>query len=181
VAADADRLAARVRETIRDVPDFPQPGILFKDITPVLAEGALLQEIVDRFAEQFSGMGVQRVAGIESRGFILAAPLAVSLGVGFAPLRKPGKLPHQRVRVDYALEYGSDALEAHVDAFRAGEQVLLVDDVLATGGTAAGAVELIRRLGASVLGTAFLVELGFLRGRRRLGDVPVFSMVEYPG
>lgn len=181
MAVDTDRLVARVRHHIRDVPDFPQPGILFKDITPVLAEGALLQEIVDRFAEEFAGMGVQRIAGIESRGFILGAPLAVSLGVGFAPIRKPGKLPHQRLRVDYALEYGTDALEAHVDAFRAGERVLLVDDVLATGGTAAGAVELIRRLGASVLGTAFLVELGFLGGRRRLGDVPIFSMVDYPG
>ena len=179
MATDHGPLAARLRERVRDVPDFPQPGILFKDITPALAEGALLQDIVRGFADEFRHLGVQRVAGIESRGFILAAPLAVQLGVGFAPIRKPGKLPHQRVRVDYALEYGTDALEAHVDAFAPGERVLLVDDVLATGGTAAGAVQLIQKLGATVVATAFLLELAFLEGRSRLTGVPVFSLLEY--
>jgi adenine phosphoribosyltransferase len=180
VASDIHtNLATRVSARIRDVPDFPQPGILFKDITPVLAEGALLREVVERIAEEFGRAGIQRIAGIESRGFILGAPLAVRLGVGFTPIRKPGKLPYETRRVDYALEYGTDALEAHVDAVQPGDRVLLVDDVLATGGTASGAVRLIRELGGDVVATAFLIELAFLHGRQKLHDVPVFSLIEY--
>jgi adenine phosphoribosyltransferase len=180
VASEIDSdLATRVSARIRDVPDFPQPGILFKDITHVLAEGTLLRSIVERIADEFERATIQRIAGIESRGFILGAPLAVRLGVGFTPIRKPGKLPYETRRVDYALEYGTDALEAHVDAVLPGDRVLLVDDVLATGGTASGAVRLIRELGGDVVATAFLIELAFLHGRQKLHDVPVFSLIEY--
>jgi len=170
-------LAARVKDRIRDVPDFPEPGILFKDITPVLADAALLESIVIRFAEEFGNADIDTVAGIESRGFILGAPLALALGVGFVPIRKPGKLPWQTARVDYELEYGTDALEAHVDAVGADQRVLIVDDVLATGGTAAGAVQLVRQLGGAVCGVAVLVELGFLNGRDKLDGTRLFSLV----
>jgi adenine phosphoribosyltransferase len=173
-------LADRIARTLRNVPDFPTPGILFKDITPVLADGALLREITAQLAAHHEGRGIDVVAGIESRGFILGGAVAAALGTGFVPIRKPGKLPHHRMRVDYTLEYGSDALEAHVDAFRDGARVLIVDDVLATGGTAAAAIELVRRLGAHVTATAFLLELEFLSGRERLGDVPVSSILACP-
>lgn len=180
VANDDGRdLATRVIERIRDVPDFPQPGITFKDITPLLAEGALLRLVVERMAEEFGRSRIQKVAGIESRGFILGAPLAVLLGAGFTPIRKPGKLPHRTRRVDYALEYGADALEAHVDALQPGDRVLIVDDVLATGGTASGAVRLVRELGGHVIATAFLLELAFLHGRQKLDDVPVFALIAF--
>jgi adenine phosphoribosyltransferase len=177
----ADALVQRIRNRIRDVPDFPQPGIIFKDITPVLADAALLTDIVQHFADQFAGEQVGLVAGIESRGFIFGAPLAVALGAGFAPLRKPGKLPWRSLRVDYALEYGTDSLEAHVDAIQPGERVLVVDDLLATGGTASGAVDLVRRLRGTLVATAFVVELAFLRGRERLGNIPIQSLVSYDG
>jgi adenine phosphoribosyltransferase len=172
-------LASRIREQVRDVADFPQPGILFKDITPVLADANLLADITRHFASQYRTAGVHVVAGIESRGFIFGAPLAVALGAGFIPIRKPGKLPAQTMRVDYALEYGTDALEAHTDAVRPGQRVLIVDDVLATGGTAAGAVELVQRLGGDIVGLAFLIELAFLNGRSRLGHVPASALVTY--
>lgn len=177
--ARVDELVGRIRGRIRDIPDFPQPGILFKDITPVLADPALLRDVVGHIAERYARAEVARIAGVESRGFILGAPLAVALGVGFAPIRKPGKLPYDTVRVDYALEYGTDSLEAHVDAFHPGERVLVVDDLLATGGTAAGAIQLVSRLGAEVIGSAFLVELAFLHGRRKLPEVPIYSIVSY--
>jgi len=172
-------LASRVRNRIRDVPDFPQPGILFKDITPVLADAALLAEVVARFAAEFGAARVGLVAGIESRGFILGAPVALALGVGFVPIRKPGKLPYRAIRVDYALEYGTDALEAHIDAVGPGQRVLVVDDVLATGGTASGAARLVRQLGGAVCGIAVLVELAFLNGRGRLDGTPLFSLIRY--
>jgi adenine phosphoribosyltransferase len=171
-------LAGRVTAALRDVPDFPRAGILFKDITPVLADAALLQEITDHFGGLYRGQGIDVVAAIESRGFILGGAIAVTLGAGFVPIRKPGKLPHERIRVDYELEYGADALEAHVDAVREGARVLVVDDVLATGGTAAAAVQLVRRLGADVAGAAFLLELEFLAGRGRL-DVPISTLVGF--
>jgi adenine phosphoribosyltransferase len=173
-------LAARVSERLRDVPDFPKPGILFKDITPVLADADLFRAIVEDLADEYAD-SVDIVAGIESRGFILAAPLAARLGTAFVPIRKPGKLPYRTVRVEYELEYGSDALEAHVDAVAPGQRVLIVDDVLATGGTAAGAVSVIRDLGGIVAGVAILVELDFLRGRERLRDVPVRSTLRVRG
>jgi adenine phosphoribosyltransferase len=170
-------LAARVGTALRDVPDFPKPGIIFKDITPVLADAELFSEIVDHFASQYAGQGIDVVAGIESRGFILGGALARALGTGFTPIRKPGKLPHQRLRVDYELEYGTDALEAHLDAVATGSRVLVIDDVLATGGTACAAVQLMQQLGAEVTGAAFLLELGFLAGRERLAGVPLSTVL----
>jgi adenine phosphoribosyltransferase len=172
-------LALRIRERVRDVPDFPQPGIIFKDITPILADANLLADIVRHFANEYRTSGIHLIAGIESRGFIFGAPVAVALGAGFVPVRKPGKLPFQTLRVDYALEYGMDSLEAHIDAVQAGQRVLIVDDVLATGGTASGAVDLIHRLGGEVVGIATLIELSFLHGRARLGNVPFSAIVTY--
>lgn len=171
------QLAERVTLALRDVADFPRPGILFKDITPVLADPPLLQEVVAHFAGLHRADGIDVVAGIESRGFILGGALAVALGAGFVPIRKPGKLPHRTVRVDYDLEYGSDALEMHVDAVPAGSRVLLVDDVLATGGTAAAAVQLIRQLDGRIAAAAFLVELRFLAGAARLEGTRFSSLV----
>jgi adenine phosphoribosyltransferase len=173
-------LARRVAATIRDIPDFPSPGITFKDITPVLADGGLFRDVIRHLAAERRDGGVDVVAGIESRGFILGGALAAELGASFVPLRKPGKLPHQRIRVEYDLEYGSDALEAHVDAIQPGARVLLVDDVLATGGTAAAAVQLVRQLQGDVVGATFLIELGFLAGRARLPGVSLSAIVNYP-
>lgn len=179
VVSEVGALADRIRQRIRDVPDFPQPGILFKDLTPVLGDGALLRDIIAALAVRHAGERIDRVAAIESRGFLFGAPLALALGTGFAPIRKPGKLPYRTVRVDYALEYGTDALEAHTDAVREGERVLLVDDLLATGGTAAGAIDLVHRLGARVVGVSFVVELAFLAGRAKLDGVPAHTLVTY--
>jgi adenine phosphoribosyltransferase len=170
-------LASRVATTLRDVPDFPKAGIMFKDITPVLADARLFAEIVGHFADAHGRNGIDIVAGIESRGFILGGAVAAAMGVGFTPIRKPGKLPYQRVRVEYDLEYGTDALEAHVDAIREGARVLVIDDVLATGGTAEAAVQLVRQLGGDVAGATFLIELGFLHGRRRLADMPLTALL----
>jgi len=178
-SAPPDSLTARVRASIRDVPDFPQPGIVFKDITPLLADGPLFGSVIDRLVAGAEGLGVEVVVGIESRGFIFAAPIADRLGCGFVPVRKPGKLPYRSVRVDYQLEYGTDALEAHEDAIRTGQRVLIVDDVLATGGTAAATARLVERLGGEVAGLAFVVELAFLGGRSRLGAHPVQSIIAY--
>lgn len=172
----AGELSARLLATLRDVPDFPKPGILFKDVTPVLADGALFREVTETMAGWYSDAGITRVAGIESRGFILGAPIAQHLGVGFVPLRKPGKLPYARHRVEYALEYGTDTLEAHVDACP-GDRVLVVDDVLATGGTAEAACRLVEGVGGEVVGCTFLLALGFLGGERRLEGRPVRSVL----
>lgn len=172
-------IAARIRARVRDVPDFPQPGIVFKDITPVLAEPGLLGDVVSALHARFHASAVDRVVAIESRGFLLGAPLAIALGCGFAPVRKAGKLPWTTTRVAYALEYGTGELEAHSDAVGPGERVLIVDDVLATGGTAAAAAELVRRLGGVPIAVAFLLELGFLHGRARLADVPVSALLRF--
>jgi adenine phosphoribosyltransferase len=169
-------LASDVAERIRDVPDFPKPGILFKDITPALAEPELFRRVVAWMADGWPR--VDRIVGMESRGFIFAAALVDPLDAGFVPARKQGKLPHEVVRVDYGLEYGTATLEIHVDALKPGQRVLVVDDLLATGGTARATVELVERMGAHVVGCCFLVELGFLRGRERLG-APVRSLVVY--
>lgn len=169
----------RLRTRIRNVPDFPQPGIVFKDITPLLADHELFAEVVERLAEPFARRGIDTIIGIEARGFIFAAPLALRLGAGFVPVRKPGKLPHHAIRIDYDLEYGSDALEVHADAVAPGHRVLIVDDVLATGGTAAATARLLERLGGQVVGMACVVELAFLHGRDRLGDRPVLSLVQF--
>ena len=172
-------LAARIRAAIRDVPDFPQPGIVFKDITPVLADADLFTDVVDHLAECVRGERIDVVAGIESRGFIFGAPLATRIGAGFVPIRKPGKLPSQRVRIDYALEYGTDALEVHADAIAAGQRVLIVDDVLATGGTAGAAARLVRQLNGDVVAFCIILELSFLNGRSKLDNTPLHTLVTY--
>lgn len=164
---------------IRDIPDFPEPGVVFKDITPVLADAKALESLVDALAKPFSKDRVTKVAGIEARGFVLATPVADRLGAGFVPVRKPGKLPFDTVREDYTLEYGSDALEIHTDAVVSGERVVLVDDVIATGGTAAAAVRLLRSLGAEVVGFAVFIELGFLGGAEFLDGVPLHALITY--
>ena len=162
-------LADLIRKRIRDVPDYPKPGISFKDITPLLADGPLFAAVVDELA---AGSGpVDKVAGIEARGFILAAPVATSLRAGFVPVRKAGKLPAATYTEDYQLEYGTATIEVHTDAFDPGDRVLIVDDVLATGGTALATAELVRRAGGIVAGVAVLLELSFLAGRPRLGDI----------
>jgi adenine phosphoribosyltransferase len=164
---------------IRDIPDFPEPGIVFKDITPVLADGPAFATLVDALAEPFLEVGVDKVAGIEARGFTLATPVAERLGAGFIPVRKPGKLPYETVREDYALEYGTDSLEIHTDAAAKGEKILLVDDVIATGGTAAAAIRLLRKIGADVVGFSVFIELAFLDGAQKLDGVPLHALVKY--
>lgn len=172
-------LADRVRAAVRDVPDFPSAGILFRDITPVIGDGALLRDLVRHLAARYEPRRPDAIAAIEARGFIFGAAVAAQLGVGFVPIRKPGKLPYRTARVEYALEYGTDCVEVHEDAFGSGQRILVVDDVLATGGTAAAAVDLVHRLGAEVIGAAFLLELAFLGGRARLQGLDTWSLVAY--
>ncbi|RMH37931.1 MAG: adenine phosphoribosyltransferase [Nitrospirae bacterium] len=164
---------------IREVPDFPQPGILFYDITPLLKEPTVFQHILDDFVRKYDGMRIDKIVGIESRGFIFGSPLAYRLNAGFVPVRKPGKLPADVYEVKYNLEYGSNSLAIHRDAIVKGEHVLVVDDLLATGGTAAATVHLIRQLGGEIVEVAFLVELRALGGRQRLNGCPVFSLITY--
>ncbi|HWG62836.1 MAG TPA: adenine phosphoribosyltransferase [Streptosporangiaceae bacterium] len=173
-AADTS-IAELVKSLIRDIPDYPQPGIVFKDITPLLADGAALRAVVSALAAGHEG--VSKVAGIEARGFILAASVACQLGAGFIPVRKAGKLPGPTYAESYELEYGSATIEVHQDAFSPGERVLIVDDVLATGGTAAATAELVRRAGAEVTGIVVILELGFLSGRSKLGGQQVRSLL----
>lgn len=172
-------MAIDLKSFIRDVPDFPKKGIVFKDITPLLQHAGALREAVDDLSRRFGTRGVRKVIGIESRGYIFAPAIAVRLDAGFVPLRKPGKLPWKTAGEDYALEYGSDRLEIHVDAVGRGERVLIVDDLLATGGTAAAARRLVERLGGEVVGAGFLVELGFLEGRSRLPGLDIQSLIRY--
>lgn len=167
-----------VRETIRDVPDFPKPGILFKDITPVLESPRLFADVMTWFSSQFGGQRVDKVVGMEARGFIFAAGMAPILHAGFVMARKPGKLPWRTEGIRYDLEYGTATLEAHVDSIKPGERVVIADDLLATGGTAKATVDLVRRLGGEVVGCCFMVELNGLGGREAL-DVPVISLVRY--
>ena len=169
-----------IEKLIRDVRDFPKPGIVFKDITPLLADPAGLRTTIDRLAEPFRGR-CDLVLGIESRGFILGAATAYALGTGFALVRKPGKLPWRTHKVTYDLEYGTDTLEIHHDAVLSHHRVLLVDDLLATGGTAAAAVQLVRRCGGTVVACAFVVELAFLAGRKKLPDLEVRTLLRYDG
>jgi len=169
----------KLKRVIRDVPDFPKPGILFRDITPILSHPELLKETVEALARPFRNEGISKVVGIESRGFIFAPPLAVALGAGFVPARKPGRLPRETLRETYALEYGNDALEIHRDAFSKGERVLLVDDLLATGGTAAAAVRLVEKIGGQVVGAAFVIELEFLGGRLKISVPRIHTLVRF--
>jgi adenine phosphoribosyltransferase len=169
------------KKHIREIPDFPKPGISFKDIGPLLGNGAVFGEVVERMGGicEAHGLRPEIVACPEARGFIFGAALAFRLGVGFVPIRKPGKLPYRTTRVEYALEYGTDSVEMHIDAVAPGERVLLVDDLLATGGTIGACADLVQRSGAVVVGCVFIVELTFLEGRKRLGDLPTFSLVRY--
>ncbi|HEU4930158.1 MAG TPA: adenine phosphoribosyltransferase [Candidatus Krumholzibacteria bacterium] len=169
----------RIRAAIRDVPDFPKPGIIFKDITPILGDPTLFGEVVRVFVERYRPMRIQKIAAMESRGFIFGAPLAAAIGAGFVPLRKHGKLPHTTLAQSFTLEYGEETLEIHTDAIRPGERVLVIDDLLATGGTAAAAVHLINKTGGHVVELAFLIELAFLKGRERLSQTPTFAMIRY--
>ena len=162
---------------IRDVPDFPKPGILFKDITPLLASPDAMAAATEQLAALDFG-AVDKIAGIESRGFLFGVPLAMKLGVGFVPIRKPGKLPAATAAESYELEYGTDTLEIHLDAVAEGQRVLMVDDLLATGGTMEAAVKLVRRIGGDPVACCFAIELGFLEGRKRL-DAPVHALVNY--
>lgn len=168
-----------LKSLIRDVPDFPLPGILFRDVTPLLRDPRGLAQVVDALADRYRGQGIDVVAGIESRGFMFGAPLAVALGTGFVPIRKLGKLPAEKITREYALEYGTNSLEIHRDAVRPGERVLLVDDLLATGGTARAAASLVEELGGEVVETAFVIELAFLNGRAVLDGRPVHALLEY--
>jgi adenine phosphoribosyltransferase len=168
-----------IYQAIRDVPDFPKPGILFKDITPLLLDPRRFRGAVELMAAPFGGSKVGRVVSIESRGFLLGAPIALLLEAGLVPIRKPGKLPAARGRVEYALEYGTDALEMHRDAVGQDDRVLIVDDVLATGGTAQAAAKLVRAHGAEVVGFTFLIELDFLKGRQRLQNERVEALLHY--
>jgi adenine phosphoribosyltransferase len=164
---------------VRDIADYPSPGVTFRDITPLLGDGVAFGRAIDELASRFDGIAVNRVLGMEARGFIIAAPVAVQMGAGFVPVRKSGKLPWAVVREEYSLEYGSDKLEMHRDAIHPGERVLVIDDVLATGGTAAATCRLVEELGGVVAGLGFLIELGGLGGRARLGERHVECLAGY--
>lgn len=168
-----------IRSLVRDVPDFPKPGIVFKDITPVVGSARGLRAAVAELTNYCRPLRPTKIVGIESRGFIFGAAVADRLGIGFVPVRKPGKLPWKTLREQYTLEYGTDAVEMHRDAVERGDRVIVLDDLLATGGTAAATVRLVRRSGAKVLAAAFVIELAFLAGRRRLRGVPIHSLVRY--
>jgi adenine phosphoribosyltransferase len=169
----------RVKALIRDVPDFPQPGIVFKDITPLLADENAFSSVIDLIVVHYGRGTIDKVVGIEARGFILASPVAYHFGAGFVPVRKEGKLPWDSEKEEYALEYGTATLEIHKDSIRPGERVLIVDDVLATGGTASATARLVERLGGKVVGIACLIELSFLEGRKALGEYDFFSLISY--
>ncbi len=166
-------------DLIRDIPDFPEPGVVFKDITPILSDHDAFTRLIAKMTEPFREDGITHVAGIEARGFTLASPIAMALGAGFIPIRKPGKLPYETVGEDYSLEYGTDRLEVHVDAAGPSDRVLVVDDVIATGGTAAAALRLIGSFGAEVAGFSVFIELGFLSGRDALPEVPYHAVLVY--
>jgi adenine phosphoribosyltransferase len=171
--------ADELRAKIRDIEDFPTEGVLFKDITTLLKDGAAFRWVIDEIAKRYASAGIDIVVGIESRGFIFAAPLAHQLGAGFVPVRKLGKLPAKTVHVEYELEYGRSALAIHEDAVRHGQRVLIADDVLATGGTMAATIRLVEQLGGTVVGVTFLLELGFLKGRQKLGDYRIDALLVY--
>lgn len=168
-----------LKEHIRVIPDFPQPGIRFKDITTLLNNGPAYKEVIDTLAERYRDKGIELVAGPEARGFVIGAPLAYALGVGFVPIRKSGKLPGETVEAGYDLEYGKDKLAVHKDALRPGQRVLIADDLLATGGTISTTLNLIRQLGGEIVGAAFLIELTYLNGRDKLPGIEVVSLAQY--
>jgi adenine phosphoribosyltransferase len=169
----------RIKSAIRGIPDFPKPGILFYDITPILQQPEHFKAVLEELTERYKPMGISKILAVEARGFIFAAPLAQAIGAGFVPLRKPGKLPYKTVAESFALEYGTDSLEMHEDAVEPGERVLILDDLLATGGTAEASIKIAKKMGAEVVEAGFVIELSFLDGRKRLGDVPVYSMIQF--
>lgn len=171
--------AEDLKRYVRDIPDFPKPGILFRDITPLLSDPRAFRETVEALCRRYEGKKIDKVVGIESRGFVFASPVAYRLDAGLVPLRKPGKLPHETISEAYALEYGEATLEVHKDAVARGERVVVLDDLLATGGTAAAAVSLVGRLGGEVIEACFVIELGALGGRGKLDGTPVFSLLTY--
>ncbi len=177
--SDREAAIARVESLIRDIPDFPKPGILFKDITPLLGDAEGFRTAIDLLADAITGPTPEYIVGTESRGFIFGAALAYRIGAGFIPVRKPGKLPADVHSCEYELEYGTDALEVHRDALHQGARTLIVDDLLATGGTARATGDLLRRLGAEMLGYSFVIELGFLAAREHMTDAPVHSLIRY--
>jgi adenine phosphoribosyltransferase len=170
---------ASIRQAIRDIPDFPKPGVVFRDITPLLSNGQLFGRTIDILAERYRAQKIDTVLGIESRGFIIGSALAYNLGAGFCIVRKPGKLPYQTHSASYELEYGTDKLEIHVDALPAKARVIIADDLIATGGTAAATAQLVSKLGGTVVECAFVIELSFLKGREKLKPYGVFSLVQY--
>lgn len=166
---------------IRDIPNFPKPGIIFKDITPLLADPIAFRQAIDELAAALQTRGATKIVGAEARGFIFAASVAYKLGLGFIPVRKPGKLPYRTTSVTYELEYGTDTLCMHEDAIQPGEKVLIIDDVLATGGTVHGILQLVEKAGGKVVGIGFLIELDFLQGRKKLGNLPIVSLIHVAG
>ncbi len=172
-------MSVHLKNHIRDIPDFPHEGILFRDITPLLLDPSAFRETVDLLCARYEGKGIDKFAAMESRGFFFASPLAYKLGVGLVPLRKPGKLPAETLSESYALEYGEASLEIHKDAIKPGDRVVIVDDLLATGGTAAASVALVEKLGGEVVEIAFVIELNALGGRAKLGETPMFSLLSY--
>jgi adenine phosphoribosyltransferase len=169
----------KLRAAVRDVPDFPKAGIIFKDITPILSNGALFRASIDLFLEKCQGKGIDKIVGIDARGFLFGSAVAYKLGVGFVPLRKKGRLPYKTESAAYSLEYGEAEMELHVDAIERGEKVVLIDDLLATGGTSASAATLIKKVGGDLIEAQFLIELEFLHGRKKLDPTPVVSFLKY--
>ncbi len=169
----------KLKSAIRDIPDFPKKGIIFKDITPVLKDRELFSILISEMRKPFENSNINKVVGIESRGFILGGALSIELGAGFVPLRKPGKLPYKTYSAEYELEYGVDKIEMHIDAIEKGEKVLIVDDVIATGGTAKAAIELVEKAGGIVEGVEFFIELTFLNGREKIKDYNIVSLVKF--
>jgi adenine phosphoribosyltransferase len=169
----------KLRAAVRDVPDFPKAGIVFKDITPILNSGKLLRASIDLFLEQCRGKEIDKIVGIDARGFLFGSAVAYELGAGFVPLRKKGRLPYKTESAKYSLEYGKAEMELHVDAIEPGEKVVLIDDLLATGGTSASAVALIKKVGGVLVETQFLIELEFLHGREKLAPIPIVSFLKY--
>lgn len=180
---DFQLLSTELKQVIKTVPDYPKPGIVFRDVTSLMQDGVAFKKVIDAFAAFYAGKGINKIIGTESRGFIFGAPLAYALGIPFVPVRKPGKLPRERISQAYTLEYGEDALELHADAIASGDKVLLVDDLLATGGTIEATTTLVRRLGGQVHDAAFVITLPELGGVSRLQqlDLNIFSLVEYSG
>jgi len=168
-----------LKSLIRDIPDFPKPGILFRDITPLLASPEGLRAVTDAFIDHVRDLGITKIAAIEARGFLFATPIAMQLDIGLVPVRKPGKLSHDTLSYDYELEYGTDTLQIHADAIGPDDKVLIIDDLLATGGTVGACVELIKKTGGQVVACGFVIELSFLEGAKKLGDVPIVSLIKY--